>query len=201
MHEGTLGLGTTDEQSNSVPPWTGKAMNMPQTMLRLLIPATVLMLLAGHTPCAASTPPAGPAGNAWKQASGNGDSSATPVLYFPSEKVKAAFAKGGTLLGGHEDGRNFTIMAGRRDRPGAVEIHPLDTDIFYVLEGSATFITGGTAVEPKTTEPDEIRGTTIQGGESHHLAQGDVIVIPKGVPHWFREVEAPFLYYVVKVRR
>ncbi len=127
--------------------------------------------------------------------------SATPVLYFPSKKVKAAFAKGDTLLGGHEGGRNFTILAGRRDRPGAVEIHTLDTDIFYVLEGSATFITGGTALEPKATEPDEIRGTTIQGGESYHLAQGDGIVIPKGVPHWFKEVEAPFLYYVVKVRR
>jgi len=179
-------------------------------MLLLVVPAIVLMFVAGHTRRAVSTPsasPAGPAGsigpvgNAGTPAPTNGDSSATPVLYFPSEKVKAAFAKGDTLLGGHDDGRNFTILAGRRDRPGMVEIHTLDTDIFYVLEGSATFVTGGTAINPKTTEPGEIRGTMIQGGENRQLAQGDVIVIPKGVPHWFKEVEAPFLYYVVKVRR
>jgi glc operon protein GlcG len=30
---------------------------------------------------------------------------------------------------------------------------------------------------------------------------GDVVVIPNGVPHWFKEVEAPFLYYVIKVRQ
>jgi len=123
------------------------------------------------------------------------------VLYFPSEKVKAAFAANGTLLGGHENGRNFTILTARRDGPGVVEIHRLDTDVFYIVQGSATFITGGTALDTKTTAPDEIRGTAIRGGESHHLAQGDVMVIPKGVPHWFKEVEPPFLYFVVKVRR
>jgi len=180
---------------------------MRRKKLMLLVPALLLLLFVGHPRRAASTPSAGPAGavgpvrNAGTQAPTNGDSTSTPVLYIPSEKVKAAFAKGDTLLGGHEHGRNFTILAARRDRPGAVEIHTLDTDIFYVLEGSATFITGGTAIEPKSTAPDEIRGTMIQGGESHHLGQGDVMVIPKGVPHWFKEVEAPFVYYVAKVRK
>ena len=61
-------------------------------------------------------------------------------------------------------------------------------------------MTGGTVVEVKTTETDEMRGASITGGAEHHLAVGDVVVVPKGMPHWFREVEGPFLYYVVKVR-
>ena len=117
------------------------------------------------------------------------------VTLIESNKVAAAFAKGGPML---ETGE-FKIQAGRRDGPGIAEVHARDTDIFHFLEGSATFVTGGTATEPKTIAPDEIRGKEIQGGESHRVSKGDVIVVPRGVPHWFKEVNGPLLYYVVKV--
>ena len=84
--------------------------------------------------------------------------------------------------------------------PGTAEIHTRDTDIIHVLGGSATFVTGGTAVDPKTVAPDEIRGREILGGETRRLSQGDVIIVPNGVPHWFKQVDPPFTYYVVKVR-
>ena len=50
------------------------------------------------------------------------------------------------------------------------EVHELDADIIYVLEGSATFVTGGTVENGKTTAPNEIRGSAITDGEvrSHH---------------------------------
>jgi glc operon protein GlcG len=112
-----------------------------------------------------------------------------------SNKVAAAFAKGRPLV----ENSQFKVHASRREAPGVVEIHTRDTDIIYVLEGSATFVTGGTAVEPKTVAPDEIRGKEIQGGETRRVSKGDVIIVPNGVPHWFRQVEAPLLYYVVKV--
>jgi quercetin dioxygenase-like cupin family protein len=117
-----------------------------------------------------------------------------PIL-IGHDKVAAAFARGGPLL----ETNNFKIQAGRREAPGLVEIHARDTDIFYVLEGAATLVTGGKAVEPKTISGDEVRAKEIAGGESRHLVKGDVIVIPKGVPHWFKHVNGPFLYYVVKV--
>lgn len=126
-------------------------------------------------------------------------SSSPAVAYFDHEKVAAAFAKNGALFGGESGKAEYKVLTGRRDKPGEVEIHALDTDIFYVLSGTATFVTGGTPVETKTTAPGEIRGQSIQGGDSHHLSKGDVIVIPPGVPHWFNEVKAPFLYFVVKV--
>ncbi len=72
--------------------------------------------------------------------------------------------------------------------------------MFYILQGSATFVTGGKMVEPKTTAPGEIRGSGIEGGESHTLSKDDVIVIPAGVPHWFKDVQGLFLYFVVKVQ-
>jgi hypothetical protein len=58
---------------------------------------------------------------------------------------------------------------------------------------------GGTVVAPKATGPGEIRGSAIEGGETRALAPGDVVVVPHGVPHWFREVQGPLTYYVVKV--
>ena len=117
-----------------------------------------------------------------------------PIL-IGHDKVASAFAKGGPLL----ETNNFKIQAGRREAPGMVEVHARDTDIFYVLEGAATLVTGGKAVEPKRISDDEVRAKEIAGGEVSHLVKGDVIVIPKGMPHWFKEVTGPFLYYVVKV--
>lgn len=125
-----------------------------------------------------------------------GDEAQGPaVLHLSHDQVAAAFAKGATMLATN----NFKVMAGRRTAPGEVEIHDHDTDIFYILEGSATFVTGGKAVEAKASGPGETRARAITGGNKRHLAKGNVIVIPKGVPHWFKDVKGLFLYYVVKV--
>jgi len=118
------------------------------------------------------------------------------VIFIPADRVNAAFAKGSVLI----NNGNYMVHASRRDVAGQVEVHEKDADIIYVLEGTTTFITGGTMVGGRPTDPGEIRGTDVQGGEARHLAKGDVIVVPKGTPHWFKDVSAPFLYYVVKVR-
>jgi glc operon protein GlcG len=132
----------------------------------------------------------------------SGAMSANPseeVSYFDKSKVDAAFAQGSVLLDG-SNGRNYMVHASRREKPGQAEIHTKDADVIYVLEGSATFVTGGEAVDAKTTAPDELRGSSIRNGETRKIAKGDVIVVPHGVPHQFLEVTNPFLYYVVKVR-
>lgn len=119
------------------------------------------------------------------------------VTHLRSDQVKAAFAKGVPMI---EVG-DYKIHASRREGPGVVEVHTRDTDIAYVLQGTATLVTGGTAVGFKAIGPEEFRGTDIQGGETRELGVGDVVVIPNGIPHWFKRVDAPFLYYVVKVRQ
>ena len=122
------------------------------------------------------------------------ESNSTPT-FIESGRVTAAFAKGGPLL---ETGA-FKVHASRRDSPGVAEVHARDTDIIYVLEGVATLVTGGIALDPKTIGPDEIRGKEIKGGRARRISKGDVIVVPNGVAHWFKHVDGTLIYYVVKV--
>ena len=119
----------------------------------------------------------------------------TPVTYVDSEKVSAALAKGGALAKGDD----FTVSGARRTGPGQVEVHEKETDIFYIVDGEATFVTGGKMIGGKQTRANQWLGDDIQGGETHHLAKGDVITIPAGTPHWFKEVPKSINYYMVKV--
>lgn len=124
---------------------------------------------------------------------------ASAVMFFDAETVRAAFAKGAVLEDG-SNGENYMVHASRREKAGMSEIHALDADIIYVLEGTATFITGGRSVDSKQVAPNEFRGSSIEGGETRNLKKGDVVIVPKGTPHWFQKVDGTFLYYVVKVR-
>lgn len=117
------------------------------------------------------------------------------VTALDGAQVREAFAKGLPLL----ETPAYKIHASRREAPGVGEVHVKDTDILYVLEGSATLVTGGTLLDPKEVAPGEIRGSAISGGETREIAKGDVVVVPNGTPHWFRAVRPPVLYYVVKV--
>jgi glc operon protein GlcG len=119
------------------------------------------------------------------------------VTYFNKEKVMESFAQGAVLFNGSD---KYMVHTSRRDKAGVAEVHLKDADIIYVQEGSATFVTGGTVIDPQTTAPDEIRGKEITGGETRTISQGDVVIVPAGTPHWFKEVPGPFTYYVVKAR-
>jgi glc operon protein GlcG len=136
-------------------------------------------LAGSSTDVASYAPPAAPA---------------LPVSFFSHEQVGSAFAKGGVLL---ENG-SFKVHASRREAAGLAEVHDLDADIAYVREGNATLVTGGTLVNARGVGPSEQRGDAIVGGQERELTVGDVVVIPKGVPHWFKRVSNPFTYFVVK---
>ena len=71
------------------------------------------------------------------------------------------------------------------------------TAVVYVVSGAATLVVGGTA---KSAAPDkEFGGQSIQGGESHRIAKGDVFIMPPDTVHWYKNVEAPFRYLEVPV--
>ncbi len=117
------------------------------------------------------------------------------VTYVPHDKVTAALAKGGPLV----TAPNLLVSGSHREKGGQVEVHDKETDVIYVVDGSATFVTGGTMVGGKNTKPGQHLGTDIKGGQSHQLTKGDVVVVPAGTPHWFKEVPQSVSYYVVKV--
>lgn len=119
---------------------------------------------------------------------------ATAATFINATDVSAAFAKGMPLL----ETSSYKVHASRRAEPGQAEIHRLDTDVVYIVDGSATLVTGGKAIDEKEIAPNEIRGTKIEGGEEHHIAKGDVIVIPNGVPHQFTAVTGELHYFVCK---
>jgi glc operon protein GlcG len=123
-----------------------------------------------------------------------GLSTSRAVTHIQKDAVNAAFQKNAPLF----EAAGFKVNASRRDGPGQAEVHEQDTDVFYVVKGSATFVTGGKVVDPKATEPAEVRGTKLDGGETRQLSAGDVVVVPAGTPHWFQAVSGPFEYYVVK---
>lgn len=124
------------------------------------------------------------------------------VVYVGHDQVAAAIKKPATLA----DGPNLRVSGGYRTGPyapadyrPAVEVHTNEADLFYVIEGSATQVLGGSVIGGKETGPGQIRGSTIEGGTPYHLGKGDVMWVPAGVPHWFPEIPEPLSYLLVKV--
>jgi len=119
------------------------------------------------------------------------------VTYVVHDKVMEALSKGGTLA----TGSDFRVAGAQRDKPGLPEAHDKETEIVLIMDGEATYVTGGTLSGSKESQPGERKGNGIEGGQTRHLTKGDVIVLPPGTPHWFKEVPARISYYDVKVHK
>jgi mannose-6-phosphate isomerase-like protein (cupin superfamily) len=117
------------------------------------------------------------------------------VVQVDAATVAAALAKGGALV----TRPDLLVSGGYRDKGGQVEVHDKETDVLYIVDGAATFVFGGKMVGGKSARADQWLGTDITGGETRQLVKGDVIVVPAGVPHWFKEVPKSVSYFVVKV--
>ena len=123
----------------------------------------------------------------------------TDVVQYDHVQVDAAFAKAFPL----NINSSYKVICGHRVVPGNVEMHARDTDIFYIVGGTATFVTGGAIVDQRETKPGtgEYTGKSISGGTVRHLVKGDVIIIPTMTPHQYTEINGPFDYFVVKVTK
>lgn len=119
----------------------------------------------------------------------------TSVLFFDHTRTAEAFAKGGALV----TAPDMIVQGGHRDVAGQVEVHDKETDVIYVIDGTATLVTGGKMVGGRNSRPGQWLGTDITDGQTHHLVKGDMIIVPAGTPHWFKEVPTPVSYYVVKI--
>jgi mannose-6-phosphate isomerase-like protein (cupin superfamily) len=119
------------------------------------------------------------------------------VHFISHEKVAQTMAKGGAII---ED-PGLRVLANRRG-PAGVELHEHTNHIFIIVEGDAVMVTGGKMVDPKRTEPDQMRATSIDGGQVHHLTKGDVITIPSNTPHWWKEISSGTVaYYAVNIEQ
>jgi len=134
-----------------------------------------------------------------------------PVRYFSKKEVEATFnheRSGETLFDSDYGSESFRVKASSRTKVLDAEIHMEWTDVIYIQKGSATLVTGGKLSNDTTpkTFPDgrpfnETKmGSSIIGGESRRVSVGDVVVIPAGTPHWFKDIESPFWFFNVKTR-
>jgi mannose-6-phosphate isomerase-like protein (cupin superfamily) len=94
---------------------------------------------------------------------------------------------------------NHYTMLAFRDKTGSAEVHEKEADIFVVVDGTATLLSGGKLVSPRTEKPGELRAASIEGGKRQPVEKGSLIHIPAGVPHQLLIENGPFTYFVVKV--
>jgi mannose-6-phosphate isomerase-like protein (cupin superfamily) len=67
-------------------------------------------------------------------------------------------------------------------------IHDKEAELFYIIDGSATLITGGRVVDA-TRNGDNVNGKSIEGGTAQKVGKGDFVMVPQGVPHWFTDIQ------------
>jgi mannose-6-phosphate isomerase-like protein (cupin superfamily) len=96
--------------------------------------------------------------------------------------------------------QHFTMLS-FRSRSGEAEVHERFADVFYVLEGHATLVTGGAVAGARTVGPGEMRGDAVEGGAHQELRAGDVAHVPAGLPHQMLvAAEETFTAFVIKIQ-
>lgn len=99
------------------------------------------------------------------------------------------------------EGGYYAAMVHREPGPGFSELHAEMADIYFVTEGSATIVTGGSIVDPIESSPGEIRGSRIEGGDSRLIGAGDIAHIPAGLPHYLLVGEGQQItYFILKAK-
>ena len=109
--------------------------------------------------------------------------------------------------GGHNVG--IGVVYRPKGAKGGAASHDKVSEVYQVLEGSATLVTGGTIANPqrRTSGQEEVTqingpgvsGTSIDGGLSRRITKGDMVIIPAGTPHWLPEIQETITYTVVRI--
>jgi mannose-6-phosphate isomerase-like protein (cupin superfamily) len=129
------------------------------------------------------------------------------ITYFSHENVEATFAHalastGSIDLFARKDrqGRTWAIHANSRGKAdeGTAHSHEDWTGVVVIMSGAATFITPGAATSARRAQGTPESGVLIGAGESHRVSKGDVVIIPPGAPHMYKNIEEPFRYLVVQ---
>jgi mannose-6-phosphate isomerase-like protein (cupin superfamily) len=68
-------------------------------------------------------------------------------------------------------------------------VHEREAEMFYVVDGSGTLVTGGKLREEKRTNPENLQGSGIDGGTRRRVVKGDFVMVPENTPHWFGEID------------
>src|SRR5580658_4141830 len=133
------------------------------------------------------------------------DESSPPAVYKSAAELMATLAKIAQTKSDQATSpianeEHYRINIVRRGSAGTAMAHATGpakgSEVHYIIDGAATVVTGGTLVRP--TSANGPATTIIEGGESRRVTKGDVIVIPAGTPHWYKNVEGSVTYLEVR---
>ncbi len=82
----------------------------------------------------------------------------------------------------------YNVNLEYRAAPIPAAVHEREAEIFYVIDGTATMVTGGKLVNETRTNPSNLTGSGVEGGVTRTVSKGDFILVPEGTPHWFSAI-------------
>jgi mannose-6-phosphate isomerase-like protein (cupin superfamily) len=94
----------------------------------------------------------------------------------------------------------YNVNLEYRASVGPAAIHMKEAEMFYVVDGSGTLITGGKLVG-ETKNGDNLTGTAIEGGTPQAVAKGDFVIVPENTGHWFSEIKSTLVLMSFHVPR
>ncbi len=134
-------------------------------------------------------------GVAYAQAPAPAPTDRTKASVFSAADLRAALAK----LPGDRPASSVRVFSlapynvnveRRLPRAQGASLHEAQAELFYVIEGSATLLTGGSLVAGTRTGTN-LAGTGIEGGTRQSFGPGDFLIVPSGLPHQFVDIQAP----------
>ena len=88
-----------------------------------------------------------------------------------------------------------------RGAVGPAAVHETEAEMFYVIDGSGTLVTGGKLTGETRTNPANLSGTGIEGGNTQNVAKGDFFIVPEKTPHWFSKINGTLVLMSLHVPR
>lgn len=147
----------------------------------------ILALMVGLAPFASVAAQQGGAG----QEKGHAPGIVKAKPQINSELDRSTSALGivaGQVTSVVETGTGQIVVRRRQEGPNNASVHDDLTEIYNVVSGSGTFVTGGTFASAQD------RTAGISGGVARHIEAGDFVVLPPGTPHWFSKIDGSITY-------
>jgi mannose-6-phosphate isomerase-like protein (cupin superfamily) len=84
---------------------------------------------------------------------------------------------------------------------GPASVHEKEAELFYVIDGGGTMVTGGKLTKESRTNAENLTGSGIEGGTPRKLAKGDFLIVPENTPHWFSSLDGSITLMSLHVPR
>jgi mannose-6-phosphate isomerase-like protein (cupin superfamily) len=143
------------------------------------------------------------------EAQQGGSASAAMKTFTSSSEIQAMIAKAKSERKENQPTITYPILQlapyraslEYRAGVGPAAVHEKEAELFYVIDGSATLVTGGKLVQERRTNAENLTGTGIEGGNPRAVAKGDFIIVPENTPHWFSSINGTVVLMSLHVPR